>query len=331
MNKITGMIVAAILVLIVGGIVLKSLVFPSSDSPTLATTGSGFMEVIEVNADISSIVKTTPSGAGNAAEHYSKAIELLFANYDAIQDSAADLAGGNAKDHSDALKIFETIRGHVATGAKQASMDYMTKYASGKLQVSTHQEDVERLDATLSALDILGDYYVKNKRFKDAEALYRDIFVAGWHMINERSQIQMTVFGVNLQNMALNGMIRSFDSKLDKNTKNQRIETLKTYNNALDKYRSQHREKMKIFRKALFDAGDIWNIAENDKDRAWRVQAILAMALIRFTHDTSKANTARNNALIERFLNSDDPLEKAAAEAAKAYTDIDFNQVGSTW
>lgn len=69
-----------------------------------------------------------------------------------------------------------------------------------------------------------------------------------------------------------------------------------------------------VFRKSRLDAGDIWNIAENDKNRAWRIQAILAMGLIKFTH-ASEANTARNNAMLERFLNSKDPLEKAAAQA----------------
>jgi molecular chaperone GrpE (heat shock protein) len=105
---------------------------------------------------------------------------------------------------------------------------------------------------------------------------------------------------------------------------------LRAYLNALNEFEAVFENKAIIFQRARFNAGDIWNIAENDKDRAWRVQAILAMGLIRFTH-TSKANTARNNKLIERFLNSKDPLEKAAAQAAKAYTETDFIEAGTTW
>ncbi|MCP4378174.1 MAG: hypothetical protein GY794_18615, partial [bacterium] len=67
MNKITGIIVGAILVLIVGGVVVKSLLFPASDSPTRATTKTGIMDVIKPAVDISSILNSTPSGGGNAA------------------------------------------------------------------------------------------------------------------------------------------------------------------------------------------------------------------------------------------------------------------------
>jgi len=328
MNKSTGIIVAAILVLIVSGIVVKNLVFPSTEAPTYATSKPGFMEIIEVKAKIADVLGATPSGAGNAADHYAQAVALFVATEKIILDAAAAIGNGDAKDYPDALKTLEEIRGHIAAGAKQASMDYMSKHTSGKLQVSTHQDDVERLEQSINVLDILGDYYIKNKRLKDAEAMYRDMFVAGWHMINERSHIQMAMYGQTIQALALNGMSRSIEMTPDGDK--QRA-SMRDYLNALDEFLTALKDKELIFRKARLDVGDIWNIAENDKDRAWRVQAILAMALIRFTHDKSKANNAHNNAMIEKFLNSADPLEKAAAQAAKAYTQIDFNMVNSTW
>ncbi|MDP6546005.1 MAG: hypothetical protein QGH60_18650 [Phycisphaerae bacterium] len=300
------------------------------DAPTRETSKPGFMDILEVDAKITYVLAATPSGTDNAAKHYAKAVKLFSARRNALLDAAASLAKGDARNHADALKTLEEIRRHIGKGAKQAGMDYLFEHASGKLNVSTRQDAVEHLGRTLDVLDLLGDYYIKNERLKDAGAIYRDMFVAGWHMINERSHMHMTIYGQDIQATALSGISKSIDRDLDQGTKAKRMAPLRAYLNALNEFEAVFENKAIIFQRARFNAGDIWNIAENDKDRAWRVQAILAMGLIRFTH-TSKANTARNNKLIERFLNSKDPLEKAAAQAAKAYTETDFIEAGTTW
>jgi len=303
---------------------------PAYDLPTRKTSGPDFMNVIKVDAKITDVLNATPSGAENAAEHYARAVKLCFANWDALYDAAATLANGDATQHAGALKTLQEIRRHIGKGAKQAGMNYLEKHASGKLKVSLRQEDTDRLGRTVDVLSLLGDYYIKNKRLKDADAIYRDMFAAGWHMINERSSIHMTRYGVDVQILALKGIATSIDGDLDKNAKDNRMAPLRDSLVALNEFRSSCQDKALIFQEARFDAGNIWNIAENDKDRAWRVQAILAMGLIKFTH-TSKANAEHNNAMIEQFLTSSDPLEKAAAQAAKAYTENDFNTAGTTW
>ena len=330
MNKITGMIFGGILLLIVVGVVIKVLVFPSTDAPTRETSRPGFMEVIAVDARITDVLKAAPSGADDAARDYAQAIELFFAKKDILLDAAADLGGGNAQGYADALKTIEEIRGYIGKGAKQASMNYLAKHASGKLQVSKRQEDVERLGQTIDVLDILGEYYIANKRLKDADAMYRDMFTAGWQMIEEHSHMHMALYGHAIQITALIGMARSIEKGLDKDADDKRRTPLRNYHTALDKFKSEYEEKSMVFHKVRLEAGDIWNIAENDKDRAWRVQAILGMGMMKFTH-SSGTNAARNNAMIEKFLNSGDPLEKSAAQAAKAYTEIEFNTAGMTW
>ena len=330
MDKTTGIVVGAILLLIVGGVILRVVVFPPTDSATRETSRPGFMKLITVDAKITDVLDAAPSGSDDAAKHYAQAIELFAANKDSIVSAAADLGDGNAKSHADALKTLEDIRGHIGNGAKQASMHYLAKHASGKLQVSKIQDDVERLGQTIDLLDILGDYYLKNKRLKDAEAMYRDMFVAGWHMIEARSHMQMTFYGHAIQISAVNGISKSIERDADKQADFEKRAPLRRYLSVLIEFKSAYEEKALIFHKARLEAGDIWNIAENDEDRAWRVQAILGMGLIKHTHP-SKANTARNNAMIEKFLNSSDPMEKMAAQAAKAYSDIDFNMAGTTW
>jgi len=330
MNKITGLVFGGIMLVIVAGVLVKVLVFPSTDSPTIETSRTGFMEVIEVGATLTDVLDAAPSGADNAAEHYAQAIEVFFANQAILLDAAADLGQGKADGYADALKTLEEIRGHIGNGAKQAGMNYLAQHASGKLQVSKRQDDVERLGQTIDSLDILGDYYLENKRFKDADALYRDMLVAGWHMVQAHSHMHMTLYGQDIQATALSGMSKSIETDLDKTAKLERRAPLRNYLSALNEFKSRYEEKSMVFHKARLEAGDVWNIAENDKDRAWRVQAILGMGMMKFTHP-SKTNATRNNAMIEKFLKSGDPVEKLAAQAAKAYTEIEFNQAGTTW
>jgi hypothetical protein len=330
MNKMTGMIVAGIMVLIVAGVVIKSVVFPSGASPTIKTSKTGFMEIIEVEAKITDVLGAAPSGSGDAADHYVRAVELFYANFKLIEGAGADLNRGDAQNCAEALKKLEEMRGHIGKGAKQAKMNYLAKHATIKMKGSQRQKDVERLGLTIDALDMLGKYYILNKRLKDANDLYRDMFVAGWHMIEARSHWDMIMYGESIQRATLETMLKSIETGLDEDTEYERKAPLRDYRNALIEFRSRYQEKGDIFRHVRLEAGDIWNIAENDKDRSWRVQAILAMGMLKFTH-AGKADAARNNALIERFLNSKDPLEKAAAEATKAYTEADFNLAGTTW
>jgi len=333
MNKITGIIFGIIMLLIVGGVVVKVFVFPSQDAPTRATNKKGFMEVIEFGAPVTPILDAEPSGSGNAGVHYAKAIEVYLANEKAIFEAAAAVSGGDLTADShvpQALKALEEIRGHVATAAQQAGMNFLAENASGKLAVSKHQPDVKNLGMAIDMLDMLGDYYIKNDRLEDAKAVFKDMFTAGWHMIKARSHMHMVTYGLDIQQSALNGLSKSIPKDTDPEEARQLRIPLRNHMEAINEFSDKYEEKAEIFAKALFDAGDIWNIADNDKDRSWRVQAILAMGLIKYTH-LSKANASYNNAMIEKFLKSDDPVEKAAAEAAKAYTQVDFNTAGTTW
>jgi len=330
MNKITGIIVGVILLGAVGGFVIKTLVFPSPDASTPATGKADFLEVIEVEAKITDVLDAEPSGSEDAGEHYAQAVKVFHDNKEIILDGTVEIGKGDATGHAAALKAFEDIRMHIGNGAKQAEMTYLCKHTPAKLKVSKHSDEVAKLGITADVLDTLGDYYINNKRYKDADSLYRDMLVVGWHMMKSRSHVHMVTYGEDIMGSAMNGIIRSFDPSMEREAKLTAAEPLRMYNNALNEFVFVYREKVKILSKARLDAGDVWKIAEHDKDRMWRVQAILAMGMLKFSHP-SKANTARNNELIEKFLASKDRMEKAAAEAAKAYTEVDFNTAGTDW
>ncbi|MDP7288150.1 MAG: hypothetical protein QGH94_09175 [Phycisphaerae bacterium] len=333
MNKITGIIVGVILLLVVVGVVAKVFLFPSTDAATRATTKPGAMKLIELDAPILAIIPAEPTGSENAGVHYAKAIEVYLANEKVIFEAAAAISAGDLKADKDApqsLKALEEMRGHIASGTQQAGMKFLAENSSGTLQVSKSDGNIKNLGMAIDMLDMLGDYYIKNKRTDDANAVFREMFIAGLHMIQARSHMHMVTYGMDIQESALNGISRAIPRDLDPLEARKLRAPLREYMDALEEFTDKYEKKAEIFTKALFDAGDIWNIAENDEDRSWRVQAILAMGLIKYTH-LSKANQSYNNSLIEKFLKSNDPVEKAAATAAKAYSEIEFNTAGTTW
>jgi hypothetical protein len=333
MNKWTGIIVGAVLAAVVGGIVVKTFLFPTSDGPTRATRKPGIMKLIEMKVPITIIVDAEPTGSENAADYYVKAMEVLQANLGAINSAAAAISAGDVTQDSkapQALKALEEIRGHLSEGAKQASMDFLTKHASGVLKVSKHSDPVQKLGDAFDMLDMLGDYYAANDRHEDAKATFDVMFITGWHMINDRCHTHMVMSGLDIQEKALDGMSRTLPKDTDVEEARKIRAPMRDYIHGLNEFSEKYEDKMAIFVKNPFDAGDIWNIANNDEDRAFRVLAVLAMGIVKQTH-LAKGNVSYNNSMIEKFLKSEDSIEKSAAEAAKAYTLADFQTVSNDW
>ncbi|MBT3200592.1 MAG: hypothetical protein HN350_11820 [Phycisphaerales bacterium] len=330
MNKITGFIVAGVIAAIVIGVVVKTVLFPAPDAPTRATAGAKFMEVSELTFSISEILGSEPSGAGNAGEDYAKAAQLINANEETVKDATPSLMKGEGQAYKAAIKILEEMRAHLGAGAQKASMQYLLVCGPKKLAVSTRQDAVTDMGQAIDVIDTLAEYYLANKRYKDAEALYKDMLVAGWHMMKSRSHIHMVTYGRDIMSDAMDGLSNSIDPATDKDEQHAKRLKLSKYFKSLPGFNIPYKAKAKILGKVLMDPGDIWKIANNDKDRMWRVQSILAMGLLKFSHK-SKGNIKYNNEMIEKFLQSSDPLEKAAAEAAKAYTQLEYKHAGTTW
>jgi len=330
MNKVTGLIVGGILAAIAIVVVVMALI-PSISEPTFATTKRGFLEILEVKAKLTDVLPAKPTGTGNAGEDYAPAVAEYRTNENIILKAADAVGKGESDGYDEVMASLEKIRGHVGDGAKKAKMEYLIKHTPKKLQVSWHQDEVDHLNDMFRAVNLLGKYYRASKRFDDAKALYSDMLVAGWHMVNSRSHPYMVLVGQQVQATGLNGLSNSHQVAAGGPPLDEYRLALRNYLGALNDFQAEYKEKLRVLRKAKPIPGDIWNIAKKDKDRAWRVQAILAMGLVRFTHASSEINAKHNDAMIEEFLKTGDLLEKAAAQAAKDYTETEFNLAGTTW
>jgi hypothetical protein len=82
-------------------------------------------------------------------------------------------------------------------------------------------------------------------------------------------------------------------------------------------------DKEKIVRNVRTETGDAWNLAENDKDRAWRLDGIMWLGILRWA-----GSNAPHRAAIERYLgekaSSPDPVIAQRAKAALDYSVIDM-------
>jgi len=66
--------------------------------------------------------------------------------------------------------------------------------------------------------------------------------------------------------------------------------------------------------------GDAYNIIENDKDRACRVDAILVLGIQKITAKGHRGNDRIREEFLEQYSKSNDDLVRAAAESARSCT-----------
>jgi hypothetical protein len=145
-------------------------------------------------------------------------------------------------------------------------------------------------------------------------------------MTNERARVDVVLRGLRLQQMALERLREVYEhwEGADKS----RIGKLKTYAEGLGRVCRAFRDKWAIVWTAAPEPGDVFNIIENDEDRAWRVDALLGLAIVKIREQSHRGNSRKVQRLIERFLNSADPLECAAARAAQEFSRADFDKLG---
>jgi len=330
MTSKAAWIAAILIAAFVAVIVIKVLVFPSPTEPTSATRKPGFMDLIEMEAPITDILVRTPQGPGNAGDDYSRAVAAYRDNKRIIPKPTPAVKASIAIMNEDTLDAMTQIYRHVSAGAARKDMKYLAVHTPGKLRVSPHLKEVTPLLRAAETVDLLASYHLANNRRKQAEAIYKDLMIMGRHMVNARSHIDMVNSGTLIQFDAMQGLVRTYQSMetKDKNFKKRRLAALHEYFTALKNFDGRYGNKLGVLWNVRPNPGDVFNIARNDKDRAWRVQAILCMGILRYTA-SNPSDTQRNNEMIEKYLNSSDPLEAAAAKAAKELSKADFNQLAT--
>ncbi len=326
-NKIGWIIAGAIALLIAVAVILK-FVFPSPSDPTRATTKRGFMDKAVLTVTPAEVTGRPMTGTGNAADDYAKAIKLYNDNKGKIEMAMDTAAEKELELDSDVVTMLKDIARQVSLGAEKEEMHYTFVYTPTEFKVGWVYEPAQELEQVMQALNLLSAYYEKHDKYKDAANVTEMILIMGWHMVNERSRPYMMQAGVEWQREAA-VKLREFYEKLG-DTYKSRIPAVREYENQAGSMIAVFREKTAIFKVGDLNElqpGDIFNIAENDQDRAWRVQAILWLGILKFMYAESRGDMRQIDKLIEKYIDSSDPMEAAAAKAAKNLTKAEYDKI----
>lgn len=326
-NKL-GWILAGGLLAIFVLVIVVFVILPQFDTtpPTDLTTAPGALDLKTADAPLDAIAGRRPSATGNAADDYYAAVLAYENNKQDLLDAVgrAETAAGIP---TEGVAIMEDIHSHVAEGTKKKGMRFTTVKDDQEFLMIRQINGARRLSFMSSALKKLGDYYLANGRHEKAKSVYVDEFLMGWHMSAERSRPHMVITGIGVQREGLRGLIAAANATGDSKT----AQAATDYLDELDTVSSFQREKLTwIWRADPFEyAGDVFNIIENDKDPAWRVEGILFLGVLKHTQATKKADSKHIRKLIDKYKNSSDPYEKAAAVAAERFSEQDFNRIDS--
>jgi hypothetical protein len=284
-----------------------------------------------------------PGGAqnapGEAGEEYDKAVKCFKENMKVIipvqnvVDPNID-PNNRVEPDSAGLDALKKIDEFVAADCLKKSMNYTRMRIGDKFHFASRFDDkndpADDLAEVGKGLQLLGQYYINKKQHADAERVLQHQFLLGWHMMQERARRSMVQSGMGLQKMAL-PMLADVYRKLPGDPAT-RIATLNRYNDkeltALIDFFDQPGTKHKADYLYVPGRGpqpqDLFLIVEKDEDRVWRVEALIALGLIRFTQEKDAAIQAKVNELLDKTWA--DPIEAAAAKSAKTATRGEFQR-----
>ena len=332
-NKL-GWILAGIFGAFIIIVLVMVLFFPSPTDPTRATTSPGMLTLQKPAEPLTTLLPSAPDGEGNAADNYrqalksydknSEAIEAMFKHYSALMKDEYRLT-------DDDVALLNSVAKHIAAGVAKKEMSF---YLSEQMEVSYDRTaEAERFQSVVDAPRMLFAHYIGKgeSSFADAEKCMFDVLVLSQHLIDERARVDIVRTGIGLQKIACNSLVLLYD----KWNKPERAKSARDYLAGLGDMSSIYSELSAVARKFKLaedgavvtpNPGDIFNLVANHADRAVRVEAILGLGLVKLTC-TGRGDHKRVRDLINEKLNSDDPIEQAAAKYADAMDEKDLNRL----
>jgi hypothetical protein len=329
MGSKIGWILSGVLVLLLATVMVVLWVTSSTATPpTLAITVPGFFERHEITLSPAGFLGSLPSGAGDAADDYRQAAEIYHAHAQEFSDAIGnepDLLKGAYKVPASVVRALEDLCAHVSAGAAKKEMHYT---AADRIEVRYANEQATQLVHVADALALLAIVYDAAKKYDEEDKVIRAMFVLGWHMAQEDARATMVSQGLEIQGGAV-GYLGDLYFKQDPKKYAVPLKALEDYRRELQRVFKDYKDKLFVVWRPVPNPGDVFAVVQRDKDRAWRVEALLVTGAIRFTHAKSAGDQKVAQSLIEEYAKSPDPFVKAAATAARDLTEEGFTRVGT--
>ena len=331
------------LVLVVVGVAYFVILDPPTSLPR-DTLAKGFLDLKTIDVPLKDVIGIEPTEPGNAAQDYQKAVQLYMASADAIEATgdAAHIDGlvaANDPWSDPGLKACKDIAAFVANGVKKKSMQYTFQYSPKRLKFSYHQPHSIPLFKVAVAVHQCFQVHRDRKEYAEAEKHVQQMMIFGAHLVNERVLPHVGWQGIEIQTTAIERLQQLY--RLWDKAPRGRLRSIDRYGEALRLVSANFRKKKKILwdnipatdpvtLQPVLSPGDIFNVALNDQDRAWRAQAIIALGAVKF-RITGRGDLKMARKLIKRSLVSKEAVIKAAGEAADRLTIEEFRHSGTNF
>ena len=328
-----GWLLAGALVVLVAAAVLYLVVFPPASPPTSRTTRSGVLGLKRLPVTPRDITGRASDGADDAGRFYHDAIAKCQASQPdlrALFAQAAALEAGRQAPTEAQMALLESIAAAMRQGAAQGRMDFVRTYAPA-VQVAEDMSgvcaDIQRL---LDAQVLYSGILAGRGQTDAARRVLEDTLTMGYQFFQEHARIWTSLIGLSVLRQAGLGLQRlaGATSPADP-TKAQALSDLLA---AASNIPVVWGGKLAVLRNVTFvhDApGDIFNIIDEDADPAWRMEAIAALGMVKFSAAT-RGDQRMTRKLIQRYLGSSDPLEAAAAKSAQDLTIEQYRTLATT-
>ncbi len=300
--------------------VLMYLVFPTTSKPTHATTQQGALELIApANDMILDILGKIPTGQGNAANDYAKAIEYFHENQADVQAANEFIDDEkNATLPAYQLAMCKQIFKLMAQAGQKKNMQFTFVHTPKKLQVSLFAEGQADLYGLSNALGALCVHQYRDGKINEAIQAGQVKFILGWHMMNERARAAIVDAGMDIQLQACENLRICYEKIGEKS----KAEACRRYITALEQASQKFSDKFRIVWANKPQPGDIFNIIDNDNDRTWRIEGVLALGVLKFTAKGSRGDRQAIEKHIQAADESEDEMIRAAAKIARECTKL---------
>jgi len=328
MGSKLGWVLSGVLVAALIGFVVYKVVLPSPSEPTAETLETGFLDIQQVGVSPAVFLGSEPSEPGNAGDDYRLAIAVYEKNKDAIGGAfarAGEITEGEYVPELPAMEALRKINEHLGAGARKKKMYYTDPVKTVVKGTCASAKDFGNLSDSIT---VLASVYYATKNWPELEKVLHNQFVMGRHMVNEHARALVVLEGLRNQMRALNTM-QGLYANWEPNQHVRQLKGVREYTRGLRTVLRSHENKWKIVWRLRPEPGNIFRIIEKDQDRAWRVDALLVLGAIRYTHKAHRGDSRVAGKLIERFCMSSDPFEKAAAVAARDLTPEGFKQIAA--
>lgn len=333
MGNKAGWIIAGAIVVVAVVIVLVIL-NPSHSEPTSLTLQAGVLELAAPTPPAEQLLDRDRNGSGNAADAYARAMVRAEQVYPQLQplllrDRQAALVDGSQPPSAAQEQMLDEIAQLVADGAGRSEFRFAGVHTDEAIEVGdrlfAQQDQLQRLRnvMVLASLAALG-----RDQAQQAKTRLENLLLMGADFAGERARVPLVLAGLRCQQEAARQLAILHARHLDQRETAERMQAYAgSVNTALEAYG----DKIKF----LWDMkvlsthpGDVYNVAENDADRAWRVEAIATLGLLRY-QGLGRGDNKFIEKLIARYAASGDPFEAAAGAAARDLTLDEYRSIPS--